>query len=546
MASDDGKASVAFAPSTSSSTPLAEELRYFIVRSDRSMVPLVPADQLPFQLEGVQCTLSHWQVAVEKWKFIRETMAYPSQLAVQTSEQPLSPRPLASGTKTSTPQVSIQAICQSPRSPIFVPSNAKARGEGYAMKLGRMPNRNSNFQPPPRPRSLKWSQAESPDHRHATCSSTKLGLATSGLEKRPVLPTDGIVGTFQTEVQRFDYRQQLLPPSGIKQDPPKKVYCTYWLRRGECGYTAKGCRYKHEMPSLNVLRSIGISSVPKWWKEKAAIRTGGTWHQHHMNENEKSRELSTYSEDHNTWSQIPKRETHDARHVTLWNETADLQHNTAINDSENKATCATEPKTAGCTQGDLIVLDQPAFSPKPQLQQAVPSVDFHSVSRQSYAFSCGSPSLSPPPYPVPRSSVHPPISPQKPPNILRNSGSSPSVDYQRRHEHRGAQQTNLAPQPPSTKKLGQPMSRHATTDGEHAEASPNTTYSQRHELERSPSSLRKQTTNLKHVDHHHEKCSRCQKTSHRVDGFASRRPSKDHVSLTSAPAASTEPFVGLI
>ncbi len=56
----------------------------------------------------------------------------------------------------------------------------------------------------------------------------------------------------------------------VKPIPKKgdKVYCTYWLARGECHYKQQGCRFKHEMPDLETLRKImGRNSFPKWWLE---------------------------------------------------------------------------------------------------------------------------------------------------------------------------------------------------------------------------------------------------------------------------------------
>jgi hypothetical protein len=44
---------------------------------------------------------------------------------------------------------------------------------------------------------------------------------------------------------------------------------------------AQGCRYKHEMPSLEKLREIGFMSMPRWWKEKTALRNP-TWMQRRM------------------------------------------------------------------------------------------------------------------------------------------------------------------------------------------------------------------------------------------------------------------------
>jgi hypothetical protein len=50
--------------------------------------------------------------------------------------------------------------------------------------------------------------------------------------------------------------------------PDNKVYCSYWIRHGECDYMQQGCRYKHEMPDLKTLKSIGFQSVPRWYRER--------------------------------------------------------------------------------------------------------------------------------------------------------------------------------------------------------------------------------------------------------------------------------------
>ena len=51
----------------------------------------------------------------------------------------------------------------------------------------------------------------------------------------------------------------------------KKVWCTFWIRTGNCDYTQQGCNFKHEMPNLEGLRLIGINEMPRWWKEKLAM-----------------------------------------------------------------------------------------------------------------------------------------------------------------------------------------------------------------------------------------------------------------------------------
>ena len=64
----------------------------------------------------------------------------------------------------------------------------------------------------------------------------------------------------------------------------KKIYCNYWLRKGECDYLQQGCMYKHEMPlDKATLASLGLREVPRWYREQwasvaASARTQGDHH----------------------------------------------------------------------------------------------------------------------------------------------------------------------------------------------------------------------------------------------------------------------------
>jgi hypothetical protein len=96
--------------------------------------------------------------------------------------------------------------------------------------------------------------------------------------------TEGIASVYQKDAQRYGFSPRL-SPSGIKPDPSKKEYCTHWIKTGDCAFMAQGCLYKHEMPSPQKLREIGFNAVPRWWKEKTALR-GPTWMQKRMQEHE--------------------------------------------------------------------------------------------------------------------------------------------------------------------------------------------------------------------------------------------------------------------
>ncbi|KAL6721373.1 hypothetical protein ACLMJK_000476 [Lecanora helva] len=48
----------------------------------------------------------------------------------------------------------------------------------------------------------------------------------------------------------------------------KKVYCTYWIRTGNCNYMQEGCKYKHEIPPDDDTRlAIGVRTYPTWPRE---------------------------------------------------------------------------------------------------------------------------------------------------------------------------------------------------------------------------------------------------------------------------------------
>ncbi|KAL9000591.1 MAG: hypothetical protein Q9169_000884 [Polycauliona sp. 2 TL-2023] len=62
--------------------------------------------------------------------------------------------------------------------------------------------------------------------------------------------------------------------------PGKKVYCSHWIRSGDCDFVQQGCLYKHEMPDDATLRAIGIRALPSWYiaahPEKAQKRGWGS------------------------------------------------------------------------------------------------------------------------------------------------------------------------------------------------------------------------------------------------------------------------------
>lgn len=65
------------------------------------------------------------------------------------------------------------------------------------------------------------------------------------------------------------------PGAGTKGTIGRKVYCTHWIRWGECDYTQQGCLYKHEMPPEDKLNEVGIATYPRWYRLAHPEKFGG-------------------------------------------------------------------------------------------------------------------------------------------------------------------------------------------------------------------------------------------------------------------------------
>lgn len=68
----------------------------------------------------------------------------------------------------------------------------------------------------------------------------------------------------------------------------QKIYCTYWIARGECHFAQQGCKFKHEMPNLETLENImGRRSFPKWWLESIGLISAPPPHLRHNATNDR-------------------------------------------------------------------------------------------------------------------------------------------------------------------------------------------------------------------------------------------------------------------
>ena len=235
---------------------LPDGLRYYLLRGS-AMVPLVPIDQLPFQLQGVPRQLSHRQMSDENWKLLQETELPATSLSIQAPSDLVATHP---------------ASVSKPR---FLAPDHHVRNEPTGtIEQAARPNR--------------WSMPSETSEKTYAHPHT---LQVSNPE-HPSSLTDNFASIYQRDAQRLGYRRP--GPSGIVPDPSQKEFCTHWIQTGECKYTSVGCLYKHEMPTIDRLRKLGFNQVPKWWKEKSAIiARGPTWMQRRLASGDEEDEAPT-------------------------------------------------------------------------------------------------------------------------------------------------------------------------------------------------------------------------------------------------------------
>ncbi|KAF2003624.1 hypothetical protein P154DRAFT_428596, partial [Amniculicola lignicola CBS 123094] len=238
-------------PSTQSNSPgptspLPDGIRRYIVRPGGKMVPLVPADQLPFQLEGIPVELNHSQLFQEHWEFCGEAGAPANQLQISTPTQ-------------------LQAPFK------FLPPDHEVKGERIPTTTTMTRHRLSPFASPAIQKPIR--EPLLPGHRSTNSDSTiRTGISLA----------DSFANIYIKDAERLGYHSRYLPPSGIEPNHSRKEYCTYWIKTGECAFTIQGCRYKHEMPSPAILKEIGFNTIPLWWKERSALKRQ-TWMERRMN-----------------------------------------------------------------------------------------------------------------------------------------------------------------------------------------------------------------------------------------------------------------------
>ncbi|MCJ1462765.1 hypothetical protein MMC07_001368 [Pseudocyphellaria aurata] len=204
--------------------------RYFLARQDGTITPLVAVDELPdtVRIVGAPATISPAAtvnmmslglVDRSQHKYIVET----STISVDSNPGKLSPPSIAQGSNSSIPE--------------------------------------------------KPHVASNEVHKGTTDSGAK-GVEQWRQDVKSIDETQAAIDAVIDANEHATAAHASHADAGTPGTYGKKIYCTHWIRWGECDYTQQGCLYKHEMPDEPTLNSIGIRTIPKWYRDINAPKNG--------------------------------------------------------------------------------------------------------------------------------------------------------------------------------------------------------------------------------------------------------------------------------
>jgi hypothetical protein len=238
-------------------------ISFFISRNNGNIVPLIPADELPYsvRLSGVQrsmrmentCGMQHVGNLPFTGQYFRlETEAL--QQVINTNANHHKSNSIISAKQFLAPDAMIR---QNTGDTTPSPTTSLPGGDQTAVR-----------QVPASTTATTWRrQGDALSAASTTAQATIDAILAS--EPRPA------ARSIHTPPGGPSTPSSLTRNGGTNTpDSGDKVYCTHWIRHGECDYIQQGCRYKHEMPNKATLQSIGFRTVPRWWQEKVAVQLG--------------------------------------------------------------------------------------------------------------------------------------------------------------------------------------------------------------------------------------------------------------------------------
>lgn len=212
--------------------------QYYLVRSDTTATPLIPADELPFdlRLRGISRVLRPDEV--NQMTCVGST---PSPKSFYYLEKGITLSTLRSNPPSSPVLGSSFDLCSTPPSVWARHSSA-----GPSAFQGR---------PTPARDAPSWRS----NNPSAPAQDVQAKIDA-------VLAADSGQSHATTTLHPLPHN----PPSGVVPDQERKKYCTHWLRTSTCDYTQQGCMFKHELPPTEAeFEKLGLKpETCRWMLEK--------------------------------------------------------------------------------------------------------------------------------------------------------------------------------------------------------------------------------------------------------------------------------------
>lgn len=301
----------AVSPSTSKATPASTTTnlpcpRYFVARDDGTLTPLIAVDELPTSIiiVGVSATIS--QAETVSMISLGVESRSPHKYIVENFDRSGDSNPVKPTPQTNAVRNAVAGNSGISQTPLEASSNPIGSNSGISERQlqdsiavvpqdssgvvhdagGAVENASDDVKGPS---SLipeekvglggrhveEWRQGVKNDDIQVNSEEVSLNfhwIASNNLKAT----IDAIANQNVTEKPPSS-TPDVVTPDAVTPGPfGKKVYCTHWIRWGECDYTQQGCLYKHEMPDEPTLNSIGIRTIPKWYRDVNAPKTGWT------------------------------------------------------------------------------------------------------------------------------------------------------------------------------------------------------------------------------------------------------------------------------
>ncbi|OAP65592.1 hypothetical protein AYL99_01564 [Fonsecaea erecta] len=242
--------------------------QYFVTRQNGALVPLVAMDELPIhvQIEGVSRSLSVFETAGMTSVGVCESRHEFYVISSMNNTRSI-PSPPACALQT--PVSKVSAPTSIVKTPVLRPTTPSGPSPPKTPNVAE--NQPSETSSNTVPSSAESNEGEDKSTRPSTQSPSP----------RPNAGPHGILPANTTTFTPLAWRSTAAsltaasnttapPADPVPEMPPtgQKVYCSYWLRNGECNFAQQGCMYKHVMPmKLEVLEALGFRDLPDWYRK---------------------------------------------------------------------------------------------------------------------------------------------------------------------------------------------------------------------------------------------------------------------------------------